>query len=84
MYMRGWSEPPRRAMALGGILRFPDGRNMPDVHTTLFDYGKAPVYLRLNLGCETPEMYRFQGSKGILEVTETGISTRRRPGKTRR
>jgi predicted dehydrogenase len=73
MYMLGWSDPPRRAMALGGILRFPDGRNMPDVHTTLFDYGKAPVYLRLNLGCETPETYRFQGSKGILEVTERGI-----------
>jgi predicted dehydrogenase len=73
MYMLGWSEPPRRAMALGGILRFPDGRNMPDVHTTLFDYGRAPVYLRLNLGCETPEVYRFQGSKGILEVTERGI-----------
>jgi predicted dehydrogenase len=74
MYMLGWSEPPRRAMALGGILRFPDGRNMPDVHTTLFDYGRAPVYLRLNLGCESPETYRFQGSKGILEVTERGIS----------
>jgi predicted dehydrogenase len=74
MYMLGWNEPPRRAVALGGILRFPDGRNMPDVHATLFDYGRAPVYLRLNLGCETPEIYRFQGSKGILEVTETGIS----------
>jgi predicted dehydrogenase len=74
MYMLGWSEPPRRALALGGIRRFPDGRNMPDVHTTLFDYGKAPVYLRLNLGCETPEVYRFQGSKGILEVTERGIT----------
>jgi len=47
---------------------------MPDVHATLFDYGRVPVYLRLDLGCETPEMHRFQGSKGILEVTETGIS----------
>jgi predicted dehydrogenase len=74
MYMLGWSGPPRRAMAFGGILRFPDGRNMPDVQATLFDYGTAPVYLRLNLGCETPEIYRFQGSKGILEVSETGIS----------
>jgi predicted dehydrogenase len=74
MYMLGWSEPPKRALSLGGILRFPDGRNMPDVHATLFDYGKAPVYMRLNLGCETPEVYRFQGSKGILEVTEKGIA----------
>src|SRR6267378_73665 len=34
----------------------------------------APVYLRLNLGCETPEVYRFQGSHGILEVTEFTIN----------
>jgi len=73
-FMLGWNEPPARAMSSGGILRFPDGRNMPDVHATIFEYGKIPVYLRLNLGCETPEMYRFQGSKGILEVTEFGIA----------
>jgi len=73
-FMLGWNEPPARAMSSGGILRFPDGRNMPDVHATIFEYGKIPVYLRLNLGCETPEIYRFQGSKGILEVTEFGIA----------
>src|SRR5439155_154197 len=73
-FMLGWNEPPKRAMALGDILRFKDGRNMPDVHATLFDYGRAPIYLRLNLGCETPEIYRFQGSKGILEVTEYAIT----------
>jgi predicted dehydrogenase len=73
-YMLGWNAPPKRAMALGAIIRFPDGRNMPDVHATLFDYGGPPVYLRLNLGCDTPEIYRFQGSKGILEVTEYTIS----------
>ena len=73
-YMLGWNEPPTRAMSMGGILRFPDGRNMPDVQATLFEYRKIPVYLRLNLGCETPEVYRFQGSKGILEVTEFTIT----------
>jgi predicted dehydrogenase len=73
-YMLGWNEPPTRAMSSGGILRFKDGRNMPDVHATIFEYGKIPVYLRLNLGCETPEVYRFQGTKGILEVTEYTIT----------
>ena len=73
-FMMGWNEAPARAMSFGGILRFPDGRNMPDVQATLFQYGKIPVYLRLNLGCETPETYRFQGSKGILEATEFGIA----------
>jgi predicted dehydrogenase len=73
-YMLGWNEPPARVTSIGGILRFNDGRNMPDVQATLYEYGKIPVYLRLNLGCETPEVYRFQGSKGILEVTESTIT----------
>ena len=72
--MMGWNEPPTRVMSMGGILRWPDGRNMPDVHATLFEYGKYPVYFRLNLGCETPETYWFQGSKGLLVVTEFGIA----------
>jgi predicted dehydrogenase len=73
-YMLGWNAPPKRVFTLGGILRFPDGRNMPDVQAALYDYGGAPVYLRLNLGCESPEVYRFQGSKGILEVGEYTIN----------
>ena len=80
-FMLGWNEPPGRTTSIGGILRWPDGRNMPDVQPTLFEYGKIPVYLRLNLGCETPEMYRFQGSKGILEVTEYTITYYPQSGK---
>lgn len=74
LFVLGLNEPPARAMSSGGILRWPDGRNMPDVHATLFEYGKVPVYLRLNLGTESPEVYRFMGSKGILEVTERTIT----------
>jgi predicted dehydrogenase len=73
-YMLGWNEAPLQAASFGAILRFNDGRNMPDVQPTLFRYNKVPVYLRLNLGCEMPEVYRFQGSKGYLEVTETTIT----------
>ncbi|HZQ25125.1 MAG TPA: Gfo/Idh/MocA family oxidoreductase [Terriglobales bacterium] len=74
MFILDVNTPPKRAMAMGGILRWKDGRNMPDVHATLFQYGDIPVYMRLNLGTEMPETYRFQGSKGILEVTEFGLS----------
>jgi predicted dehydrogenase len=80
MFVLGWNEPPKRAMATGGILRWKDGRNMPDVHATLFEYGNIPVYMRLNLGTEMPETYRFQGSKGILEMTEFGLSFTPQPG----
>ena len=75
--MLGTNEAPERCMAMGGILRWKDGRNMPDVHTALFNYGKlgkVPVYLELNLGTEFPEMYQFMGSKGILQVTGTSIT----------
>ena len=64
----GWNEAPRSAQALGGIFRWNDGRNMPDLHTVLFDYHGIPVYVRLGLGTETPELARFMGPKGILDA----------------
>src|SRR6202521_1253009 len=73
-YVLGINEAPKQAMAMGGVLRWKDGRNMPDVHCTLFKYGDVPVYMRLSLGTETPETYRFQGSKGILELTEYSLT----------
>jgi len=80
MYVLGINEPPKRTMAMGGILRWKDGRNMPDVHAVLFQYGDIPVYMRLNLGTESPEIYRFQGSKGILELTEFSLTFYPQPG----
>jgi predicted dehydrogenase len=81
MFILNLNEAPQQAMSLGGILRFKDGRNMPDVHATLFKYGEIPVYMRLNLGTDMPETYRFQGSKGILELTEFGLSYTPQTGK---
>ena len=81
MFVLGWNEPPERAMAMGGILRWKDGRNMPDVHASLFQYRDIPVYMRLNLGTDMPETYRFQGSKGVLEMTEFGLTFTPQSGK---
>ena len=69
LYVLSLNEPPKRAMSMGGILRWKDGRNMPDVHDTIFEYGNIPAVMRLNLGTEVPEGYRFMGSKGILDVS---------------
>ena len=74
LYTWGLNEAPTRVLAMGGIRRFKDGRNMPDVHMSLFEYGDVPVYIRLNLASETPEVLRFLGSKGILELTETSLT----------
>jgi predicted dehydrogenase len=70
LYTLGWNEPPRSASTLGGIFRWKDGRNMPDLQTVLFDYHGIPVYVRLSLGAETPELARFMGPKGLLEASE--------------
>ena len=80
MYALDWNEPPQRAMALGGILpleRRPQHAGRPRV---LFEYGDIPVYMRLNLGSESPEVVRFQGSKGISSSTEYGLSYLPQPG----
>jgi predicted dehydrogenase len=70
MFTLGWNEVPRSASSLGGIVRWNDGRDMPDLHTVLFDYHGIPVYVRLGLGTETPELARFMGPKGILDTAE--------------
>jgi predicted dehydrogenase len=80
MFTLGWNKPPRQAMASGGIFRWKDGRNMPDVHTVIFNYGDIPVYVRLSLDTETTEVARFMGSKGILELAEFEIRHYPQPG----
>jgi len=81
MFMLGINEPPKFAASVGGIMRWKDGRNMPDVHSTVFYYGDLPVYMRLNLNAEMAETYRFQGPKGIVEVGEFGLNYSPQTGK---
>jgi len=73
-FVLGINEFPRRVSAFGGIYRWKDGRNMPDVHPVLFEYDNVPVYMRLTLGCESPEVTRFQGSKGSIELREFSVT----------
>jgi predicted dehydrogenase len=81
-FMLGMNEPPKQAMSVGGIRRWKDGRNMPDVHATVYYYrDDLPVYMRLNLGTEMPEQYRIQGSKGVLEVSGNRLTFSPQDGK---
>lgn len=81
LFVLGINEPPKRALSTGGILRWKDGRNMPDVHNTIFEYGNNSVVMRLNLGTDVPELYRFMGSKGILEISSQQITVLPQSGK---
>ncbi len=74
IFMLDLNRPPTRVSSVGGIRRWKDGRNMPDVHAAIFDYGGLPVYMRLNLGTQMPETYRIQGAKGLMEIVGNTIS----------
>jgi predicted dehydrogenase len=73
-FVLGINEVPKRVMSYGGIYRWKDGRNMPDVQTVLFEYMGIPLYMRLSLGCESTEVTRFMGSKGVIEMREFSVS----------
>jgi len=73
-FVLGINTAPSRVSAFGGIYRWKDGRNMPDLHPVLFEYEGIPVYMRLSLGCESPEVTRFQGSKGAIELREFSVT----------
>ena len=64
----GLSAMPDRALATGGIVRWKDGREMPDLHLVLFEYGDLIVSVRLTLDTGTPAVSRFLGSHGIIEI----------------
>ena len=69
-FATGINQIPDMALSVGGIYRWKDGRNMPDLQVTTFLYGDVPVTVRLTLGTETPEVTRIMGPGGIVEVTD--------------
>ena len=73
-FVLGINAAPKRVSAFGGIFHWKDGRNMPDVHPVLFEYGNVPVYMRLSLACESSEVTRFQGPKGSIELREFSLT----------
>lgn len=74
LFTLGWNEPPRSAVSLGGIYRWKDGRDMPDLQTVLFDYHGIPVYVRLDQDSRTPERALYMGPKGLLDTNQFSIT----------
>ncbi len=63
---------PLSAAANGGIYKWTGDREVPDIHHTLYDYGKFQVAVLANLvsNFEGGEIVRFMGDKGTLVLTE--------------
>ena len=73
-FAAGINAIPDQATTVAGIYRWKDGRNMPDVQSTVLQYGKVPVNVRLTLATETPEVTRIMGTHGIVECSNNSVT----------
>ncbi|MGH9407169.1 MAG: Gfo/Idh/MocA family protein [Terriglobia bacterium] len=67
---------PLSAMAYGGLFKWKSDREVPDIHNTLYDYGKFTVATLANLVCnfDGGEIVRFFGDRGTIVLTETSAT----------
>ncbi len=79
-FITGLNQMPDMALSVGGIERWKDGRNMPDLQVTTFLYGQVPVTVRLTQGTETPEITRVMGPGGVLEVSGNTVTLTKESG----
>ena len=83
-FITGLNQMPDTAYSVGGLFRWNEnGRNMPDLQVTTFQYGDIPVTVRLTQQTETPEITRVMGPHGIIEVSNNTCILRPQPGTDR-
>jgi predicted dehydrogenase len=74
-YVMGVDAPPARASSFGGLFRWTgDGRDQPDCMTTLYEYPKFRSTIRVTLNTDIPEVTRFMGTKGFIEIHDDTLT----------
>jgi predicted dehydrogenase len=70
----GINQAPLGAATMGGLFRWTQDRDVPDLVWTLYEYPDFRVMLRCNLNNESPGVTRVFGTKGTLEIKD-GVLT---------
>jgi hypothetical protein len=73
-FITGMNTAPSRAQSTGGIFRWKDGREYPDLIETLYDYPNFRVSIRCNLNNEEGEFIGFYGDKGTLTIQDSVLT----------
>ena len=73
-YITGVNMPPLRAQTSGGIFRWKDGREFPDLMETLYDYPDFRVSIRCNQSNNAGESTIFYGTEGTLSLTTSTLT----------
>lgn len=64
----------QRAQSTGGIFRFKDGREFPDLIDTFYDYPNFRTAIRCNLSNGGGEYIGFYGSKGTMIIKDSTLT----------
>ncbi len=68
MGISGINTPPVRAYSTGSLTRYNDGREFPDMLSTLFDYPGLTLGIHSNMVTESEEPLIFSGSEANLSI----------------
>lgn len=73
-FITGTNTVAQRAQSTGGLFRWKDGRDFPDLIETFYDYPNFRTYLRCNLNNEGGEFIGFYGTKGTLIIKDSTLT----------
>ena len=73
-FITGTNTVAGRAQSSGGLFRWKDGRDFPDLIETLYDYPNFRVLLRCNLNNEGGEFIGFYGTKGTMVIKDSTLT----------
>jgi predicted dehydrogenase len=73
-FITGTDAAPQRAQSTGGIFRWKDGREFPDLIETFYDYPSFRMVLRCNLNNDAGGLLAFYGTKGTMLIKDSSVS----------
>jgi len=73
-FITGTNTVAQRAQSSGGLFRWKDGREFPDLIETFYDYPNFRVMVRCNLNNEGGEFIGFYGTKGTMIIKDSTLT----------
>jgi predicted dehydrogenase len=73
-FITGTNVAAEQAFSTGGLFRWKDGREFPDLIETFYEYPNFRATLRCNLNNEGGEFIGFFGTKGTLIIKDTTLT----------
>jgi predicted dehydrogenase len=73
-FITGTNEIAQHAQTAGGLFRWKDGRDFPDLIETFYHYPNFRVALRCNLNNDGGEFIAFYGTKGTLIIKDSTLT----------